>query len=40
MNFKYLSSIETFQIISNVWNGPENLLKFSISPDFHPVNYK
>ena len=40
MDFKYLSSIETFQIIWNVWNGPENLPKFSIFQDFHLVNYK
>ena len=33
MNFKYLSSIETFQIIWNVWNGPENLPKFAFFLD-------
>ena len=39
MNIKYLSSIEIFQIIWNVWDGPENLPKFSIFPDFHLINY-
>ena len=34
------SSIKTFQIIWNVWNTSENLLKFVIFPDILPINSK
>ena len=36
-NKQNLSSIETLQIIWNVWSKPENLLKFSNFPDFFLV---